>query len=407
MNVIEYGKSNEILQFIIKNGMLDISDVQSCMESMKKKELLNKHPYKIWQGKDGYWHTYLPKSDGGRRPVKKKTEKDIKQSVIEYWQGIGTNKFKKRYKIWIERQRLCGRSDNTIYKYEKDYDRFFKGDIFEDLDVCSITEEQISMFIIRLLERKAVQWRALKSMFGYMNGVFEKSIVDGIIDNNPCKRVDLPIFRKRCTEPTRKTDAERTVSAEEKTILLQKLKDNESVERYAVEFSFCVGMRVGEIAALKWEDIDFDKGVVVVSHSEKYNQITKEYSIESTKTGKTREIPLTSGMKVILFKVRDLEIKRGTYGEFVFMDESGRVRAKKISNCINNYTKTKEFSSVKSIHAVRRTINSNMRCNGVSATVAAAILGHSEKVNEMNYTYNMFSMDEKRKILDDAIQKLS
>lgn len=48
-----------------------------------------------------------------------------------------------------------------------------------------------------------------------------------------------------------------------------------------------------------------------------------------------------------------------------------------------------------------------MRCNGVSATVAAAILGHGEKVNEMNYTYNMFSMAEKRKILDDAIEKLS
>ena len=407
MNGLQYGRGNDILQFIISNGMIDLRDVQGMMEMKKREEILKKHPYSIWQGKDGYWHTYLPTSNGGRKPVKKKTEKDIKQSVVEHWKSIGTNKFKKRYEIWIERQKMCGRSDNTIYKYEKDYDRFFKGDKFEDLDVCSITEEHISMFIIRLLERKAVQWRALKSMFGYINGVFEKSIVDGIIDNNPCKRVDLLIFRKRCTEPVRKTNAERTVSAEEKAILLQKLKDNECVERYAVEFSFCVGMRVGEIAALKWEDIDFDKGVVVVSHSEKYNQKTKEYTIESTKTGKSREIPLTSGMKVILFKVRDFEIQRGTYGEFVFMDESGRVLAKKISNCINNNTKTKEFSSIKSIHAVRRTLNSNMRCNGVSATVAAAILGHSEKVNEMNYTYNMFSMDEKRKILDDAIEKLS
>lgn len=407
MDSLQYGQGNDILQFIINNGMIDLYDVKDMMEMKKREEILKKHPYSIWQGKDGYWHTYLPMSNGGRKPVKKKTEKDIKQSVVEHWKGTGANKFKKRYEIWIERQRMCGRSDNTIYKYEKDYNRFFKGDRFEDLDVQSITEEQISMFIIRLLERKAVQWRALKSMFGYINGVFEKAIVDGIIDNNPCKRVDLPIFRKRCTEPARKTDAERTVSAEEKAILLQKLKNIESVERYAVELSFCVGMRVGEIAALKWEDIDFDKGVVVVSRSEKYNQKTKEYTIESTKTGKSREIPLTSGMKVILFKVRDFEIQRGTYGEFVFMDESGRVRAKKISNCINNNTKTKEFSSIKSIHSVRRTINSNMRCNGVSATVAAAILGHSEKVNEMNYTYNMFSMDEKRKILDDAIGRLS
>ena len=41
-----------MLQFLIKNGKIDISDVQNSMEA--------KHPYKIWQGKDGEWYTYLP-----------------------------------------------------------------------------------------------------------------------------------------------------------------------------------------------------------------------------------------------------------------------------------------------------------------------------------------------------------
>ncbi len=49
-----------MLQFLIKNGKIDISDVQNSMEAMKRKELLEKHPYKIWQGKDGEWYTYLP-----------------------------------------------------------------------------------------------------------------------------------------------------------------------------------------------------------------------------------------------------------------------------------------------------------------------------------------------------------
>ena len=57
---LQYGQSTEILQFIIKSGMLDLHDVQDSMEAMKREELLKKHQYKIWQGKDGKWYTYLP-----------------------------------------------------------------------------------------------------------------------------------------------------------------------------------------------------------------------------------------------------------------------------------------------------------------------------------------------------------
>ncbi len=46
-------KSNDILQFIISNGIIDINDVRNCMEDMKKEELLKQHPYEIWQSKDG------------------------------------------------------------------------------------------------------------------------------------------------------------------------------------------------------------------------------------------------------------------------------------------------------------------------------------------------------------------
>lgn len=43
----------------------------------------------------------------------------------------------------------------------------------------------------------------------------------------------------------------------------------------------------------------------------------------------------------------------------------------------------------KSIHALRRTLNSKMRCEGVSSIVASSILGHTEKVNNSNYTYDV------------------
>ena len=63
---LQYGQNNEILRFIISNGIINLSDVQNSMEAMKREELLKKHPYEIWQSKDGKWYTYLPDDKKGR-----------------------------------------------------------------------------------------------------------------------------------------------------------------------------------------------------------------------------------------------------------------------------------------------------------------------------------------------------
>lgn len=49
-----------------------MSYVQEQMEMNERRELLEKHPYKIWVGTDGEWRTYLPDKDKGRVLVKRK-----------------------------------------------------------------------------------------------------------------------------------------------------------------------------------------------------------------------------------------------------------------------------------------------------------------------------------------------
>lgn len=73
------------MQFMIQSGKIDISDVQNSMEAMKRKELLEKHPYKIWQGKDSKWYTYLPDDKKGRVQRERNSQKGIEDIVIAYW----------------------------------------------------------------------------------------------------------------------------------------------------------------------------------------------------------------------------------------------------------------------------------------------------------------------------------
>ena len=88
-------------------------------------------------------------------------------------------------------------------------------------------------------------------------------------------------------------------------------------------------------------------------------------------------------MEQVLSRVKKEEMKNGFLGEFVFSNEKGR------------------------IHAIRRTLNSNLRCSGMSATVAASILGHTEKVNEENYTYDVSNMEYKAAIISGINQKVA
>ena len=192
-----------------------------------------------------------------------------------------------------------------------------------------------------------------------------------------------------------------------RTIILLDSTKYAYIVQYAVELSMYTGMRVGELSGLKWEDIDLVKKTLTICRSEKYNRKTKEYYISTTKNDKVRVIPLTSEMEDVLARVKKAEMTNGFLGEFVFCNEYGRVHARTISDCVRNKTMSKEFEHTKSIHAIRRTLNSNLRCNGVSVTVAASILGHTEKVNEENYTYDVSNMDYKTSIISELNRKIA
>ena len=397
----------ETLQYALESGIINLSYVKDKIEMNKKEKILANHQYKIWKGNDNKWRTYLPNGEGGKL-VKRSTENSIKDAIIQYYESkekeeknIAQYEFRYRFEVWVERQKMCERSDNTIYKYQTDYKRLFSGKDIERMDVRKINETDIIATFKDVLTNKEISYKALKSAFGYVNGVFKKSIIDRVVEKNPCDYVDLQLLKKYCREKTHNV-SERTISTSDKKNLENKMEKSDRVIKYAIQLAFCTGMRVGELAALKWSDIDYRHNILVIQSSEKYNRLTKEYFIANTKNEKIRKIPLTQEMKDIFEKTRKHEIRNNCLGEFVFSDENGRVHCRILSGWMRTNTMTSEFEHTKSIHAIRRTLNSNMRCAGVPAPVAAAILGHTEKVNNENYTYDITTMKEKEEVLKAA-----
>lgn len=402
---------SDILKYLTENAKIDIAIVAQQIVMARRNEILEQHPYSIWLASDGFWKTKLKGADGKKYLVKKKSKSDVEDVIIEYYKSHSheDNTFKIWFNRWIERQRNCARSDNTILKYESDYRRFYEGYPLEEIDIRDIDEEILSRHFVQVLEEKQIPWRAFKDIMGYTKGTFEKAVREKIIPSNPFCYLDLELFKKYCYIPPVKTTTQRTLTENDTHILMDRIRNPRAnnVNRiccFAIEMALYTGMRVGELAALMWDDIIFQENLMLIRRSEKFNRATKESTISITKTGKERVFPLTKEIIELLERVKNYEKQQGWFGEYIFQDAEGRVTKSKISDAMRNHTMSDDYSGIKSIHAIRRTINSKMRCNGVSATVASSLIGNSERVNDRNYTYDLLGLAEKRLIIEKVTQ---
>lgn len=398
--------SIDLLKYALSHGMIDMSYMQEQVEMNKRKELLEKHPYAITQGKDGRWRTYIPVKEG-RKLLKLSTKEKIEDRLVEYYKSIeeAPKTFEDMYFKWRKVQDSLVVHNSTI-KYDTDYKRYFLDTDFSKKEIEKINEEDIKLFIVGTVKRLELGKKACKTLFGYINNVMRSSRINRTISNNPMEFMEAKQFYKYCKITIRPKD-KTIVTDNEMNLLYQQFQEDHQkhpsyIPTYAVEFATLTGMRVGEIAALSWDDITEE--YITVRKSEKYDRVNKTYFIDTTKNFKEREFPITEEIRKLLHTVKLVEAKNGYFCEWIFANENGRVHAPVISSCLKNKCKQVGITE-KGIHAFRRTLNSEMRHNGVSPTVAAALLGHTEAVNENYYTFDISDMNEKRNIIERINKK--
>jgi integrase len=127
------------------------------------------------------------------------------------------------------------------------------------------------------------------------------------------------------------------------------------------------GMRRGEICALKWDRVSFQRNQIEVTRT------SGRWGVrETTKSGKKRIIPMNDTVRSILFNLRK-EIK----SEFVFSTEKGKpVDAHHLYRDFT-FAQTKAgFDSKIRFHDLRHTFASHFMMNGGNIYDLQKILGH-------------------------------
>lgn len=398
------------IDYAVKNGIIDFTEVQKQIEMKKRSEILKNHPYSIWQGANGKWYTYLPDKTKSRKKalVKRTTEEAIKNVVVDYWRSVEkTNTFKDAYFLWRKNQDqlVC---ENSVAKYDTDYVRFFKNDPFLNMELEKIIDDDIRVYMHRTIERLKLNRETSRKLYGYVKNTIQYARKRKILKEDPTEFLEAKDFYRWCTERYKPIESQIVVSSDMEKLQAQIAKDHEKkpeyIPTYAVEFASLVGMRVGELAALTWDSIKED--YIVVDKSEKSNREKNLFWIDSTKNGKIRFVPMTPEIKSFLSNLEAIEKKYGYYCEYVFANEKGRIHAKTISACIKTKCRQAHIQE-KGIHALRKTVNSQIRAKGVSSTVAASILGHTPEVNNKYYTFDISDIKEKSRVLSEINKEVT
>lgn len=220
-----------------------------------------------------------------RQPPKPK--EPPKPTVREYWQT-----FQGTYlKTAVE--------ESTSDGYERNF-RIHILPAIGDLQIDKVTQQHMEDFIADLVVNKKFAKGTIQKVLQQLSGLYSRAIKHGLVVNNPVSRLG-DLYRQA---PIRHEKIE-PLTEEEVPVFLNKVMENRYTKKHFALFLAAIhtGLRVGELSALEWGDVDFSSGFISVERS--YDR--EHRKIVPTKTKKHRRVDLSNDLIAALkalYKVR-------------------------------------------------------------------------------------------------------
>lgn len=392
---------NNELNKLFNNATLNMDDVSAMIMTMKKNKIKETHKYAITAPSGGspYWRTYFKPEGGTRRKICGNSEDELLEKLITLYEDDSyANKltFERLFNEWIEYKRPLCNSENTIKRHLQHFKKYFN-----DLDICrksvgkinSIYLEKVCNQIIKKHNLTRKEWTNVKTI---INGMFEYARRSGYITVNPMADVRITIKFRQITTKTSNTQV---FNAEEMNNLIEYLTEmfdkTHDVGFIAVQLNFFLGLRVGELVALRPEDISENK--IHVCREEVRNQSTGECEVvPHTKTNTDRYVTLITSAKELINKL--------TPREYLFERNGKRITARQYNYILEKYSQRKGIKN-KASHIIRKTYASNLSAAGVPLECIREELGHTNLLTTTKYIFNPLTDEAKLNMINNALSK--
>lgn len=282
------------------------------------------------------------------------------------------------FEEWKERRK--GKvKDSTIEQYNCVYNANIKYSLGK-MQVRKIERRMILKLQSDLREKVGNSRNNL--IIASLGKILNDAVKDEIITKSPCENVE-----KLRTDQTRKASdtIHRALTIEEQELFFKYSKDKLLHEFMA--FSVCTGLRLMEVNALKWSDVDQASNVIHVTKTLTLSNGAYKETSPKTKTS-CRDVPLNDTIRDVLHlqKQKNLALFGGgaiRKDSYIFRTAQGKVitsaAIKVVINSVLREIEEKEDVSIERFthHAFRDTFATRYIENGGQMQTLKTILGHS------------------------------
>ena len=373
-------------------------------EMNERRKYIEMHESTIWQSTDGKWYTYLPDVNKKRKLIKRKTENEILNELVKFYKNCDDEQtIEQVYYEWIEKKlKRKEIQKQTFDRYTVDFNRFYSFNNFKNRKIRFINEDDLEDFIIDSITENNLTSKAYSNLRTITRGLFlyaKKKNKSSININNFFD--DLDLSNKIFSKPKRL--AENNVFSDTELVAIQEeLESNPKITSLGILLAIYTGMRVGEIVALKWEDV-FDDYIHINRHQIMFKDESgkRTYQIvDCTKTDAgTRDVVIIPKVRKILKEAR----KINPFTEYVFEKNGTPVSIHALAMVLYR-TCDKLNIKRRGMHVLRKTYATRLINAGVDEAIITFQMGHVDfRTTKDYYYYNNKSKGRIGEIINDAI----
>lgn len=347
--------------------------------------------YNIYHRRDGRWEGRISKGrdENGKRRYKYifgNSKEEVIQKIDEIREAMQSKAISRTvselFDEWYKSIRHRVKESTLSNYYTKAVNHILPalGDICIDI----IDSRHIYSFI-ELKQNDGLSNRYISDIVVMIKSVF-KYAANNYNMYNSISNVSLP--RKKISEI-------KLLEENESKTLKTYISENMNRTTLGVALSLSTGLRIGELCALQWEDIDLKKRVMTVRKTiqriscHQGDKKTKVIITEPKSEKSNRMIPIPD------FMISFLERFKGTTKEYVLSGKNKAIEPRTMQYRFSKILKNVNLPSVH-FHALRHMFASNCIRSGFDVKTLSEILGHSNVEITLNrYVHSSFEQKTK------------
>lgn len=305
---------------------------------------------------------------------------------------------------------------STVDRIEVCYRKYFEKSDFIELCTSKITEKEIISFLtVTMLNTGTVTAKELERIMQILRGVLTYA---KDMDIQGSRLYDWQSIKRNLPNPQEKKE-EKIELALSKAIVNHILQSVVYENIYPLKRSaslllcmnFFLGLRIGELSALKFTDFDIDNRILHLTQGdsksyERDENGNRTHLVYATGTPKTknavRNIPLLPESIHIFKLIQEHHKAQGYKSEYLCFDGLNTIRVRSLDRTLTRLCKlccTKHYNS----HLIRKTFASVLHHANVPTRVISDLMGHSEiHTTEKNY---ILSFEDKGELYYDYMKQ--